>query len=206
MDFVPGEPESLADAPGAGAAGGTSAADADGAAGGGDAAASDGAGASTSDTDAPIVVLRSLTKLHAIPGLRAGYLLAPAPLARRLRALRPGWSVNALALAAARAVAQHPEHAREIATRTARDRADLVTRLRDAGLTTHAGHANFVLAEHPDGPALLARLRQHHGISLRPCHSFPGLSANHLRIAVRTATDHARLAHAIADPSGSPRP
>jgi histidinol-phosphate aminotransferase len=166
MDFVPGEPESLAPDDHAHLPG--------------------------------LIVLRSLTKLHAIPGLRAGYLLAPPSLARRLRDLRPGWSVNALALAATRAVAEHPEHAQEIAARTTRDRDDLTTRLRGHVTTLHPSRANFVLAEHPDGATLLARLRDEHGIALRPCHSFPGLSANHLRIAVRTATEHARLAHAIA--------
>ena len=55
-----------------------------------------------------LVVMRSLTKLYAIPGLRAGYLLAPAPLAARLRAQRPAWSVNALALAAIAACVRAP--------------------------------------------------------------------------------------------------
>jgi histidinol-phosphate/aromatic aminotransferase/cobyric acid decarboxylase-like protein len=183
MDFVPGEPESLADA--------------------------DAARASDAAPDAArlpgLVVLRSLTKLHAIPGLRAGYLLAPPALARRLRDARPGWSVNALALAAIRAIAEHPQHAPAIAAQTARDRDDLVTRLRDTtgALALHPSHANFVLAEHPDGAALLARLRDAHGIALRPCHSFPGLSANYLRIAVRTPAHHARLAHAIARETGA---
>jgi histidinol-phosphate aminotransferase len=167
MNFVPGEPESLADA------------DADAVPG--------------------LVVLRSLTKLHAIPGVRAGYLLAAPALAGRLRALRPGWSVNALALAAARAVAEHPEHAARIAQETARARADLAARLAPQ-LAVHPSAANFVLAEHPDGAALLARLRRDHGIALRPAHSFPGLGPDHLRIAVRTPADHARLADAIARP------
>ncbi|MDQ3724193.1 MAG: bifunctional adenosylcobinamide kinase/adenosylcobinamide-phosphate guanylyltransferase, partial [Actinomycetota bacterium] len=36
-----------------------------------------------------VVVVRSLTKSLAIPGLRAGYAVAAAPLAERLRAVRP---------------------------------------------------------------------------------------------------------------------
>lgn len=171
MDFVPGEPESLAhrgDLPG-------------------------------------LVVLRSLTKLHAIPGLRAGYLLAAPELAKTLRGHRPGWSVNALALAAATAVAAHPEHAQRIAHETAGLRADLATRLAPH-LTVHPANANFLLAEHPSGEALVQRLRAEHGIAVRPCHSFPGLTANHLRIAVRTPADHARLAQAIQQIQQTQRP
>jgi histidinol-phosphate aminotransferase len=166
MDFVPGEPESLADgAHGAGLPG--------------------------------LVVIRSLTKLHAIPGLRAGYLLAPAPLATRLRARRPGWSVNALALAATVACAAHPEHADAVARQTASDRADLAAQLATvAELTVHPGAANYLLAHHPDGAALIERLRAE-SIAVRPCASFPGLTADHLRVTVRDPAAHATLAAAL---------
>jgi histidinol-phosphate aminotransferase len=164
MDFVPGEPESLA-----------------------------------GERELPgLVVLRSLTKLHAIPGLRAGYLLAPAPLAARLRAQRPTWSVNALAVAAIAAIADRPDHAAAVARDTGRRRADLTERLaRLPGATVHLGAANFVLVHLPGGGAAAERLRER-GIALRPCASFPGLSADHLRLAVRDPATHARAVDALA--------
>jgi histidinol-phosphate aminotransferase len=146
-----------------------------------------------------LVVVRSLTKLHAIPGLRAGYLLAPAPLAARLRAHRPAWSVNALALAAIAACVTHPDHTAGVARDTARQRADLVTRLRRLpGAIVHPGAANFVLAHLPDGGARAERLRAQ-GIAVRPCASFPGLTADHLRLTVRDPATHARVVGALGD-------
>ena len=59
-----------------------------------------------------MIVVRSLTKLLSLPGLRAGYLIAPPALARRIRDVRPPWSANAVALAALRAAAEHPDAAR----------------------------------------------------------------------------------------------
>jgi histidinol-phosphate aminotransferase len=165
MDFVPGEPETLA-----------------------------------AERALPgLVVLRSLTKLHAIPGLRAGYLLAPAPLAARLRAQRPGWSVNALALAAIAAIAARPEHAAAVARDTAQRRADLTERLQELpGATVHPSAANFVLVDLPGGGAAAERLREQ-GIAIRPCASFPGLTADHLRLTVRDPATHARVVGALAD-------
>ncbi len=163
MDFVPGEPETLA-----------------------------------GERKLPgLVVARSLTKLHAIPGVRAGYLLAPAPLAATLRAQRPAWSVNALALAAIQAITAHPEHAEAVAQDTARDRADLVDRLAEVpGATVHPGAANFVLVHLPHGGSAARSLRGH-GIAVRPCASFPGLTADHLRLTVRDREIHARVAAAL---------
>jgi histidinol-phosphate aminotransferase len=165
MDFVPGEPETLA-----------------------------------AERELPkLVVVRSLTKLHAIPGLRAGYLLAPAPVAARLRAQRPAWSVNALALAAVEAIAARPEHAAAIARQTALARADLAKRLEHrAQITVHPGAANFLLVRLPDGAETARRLRER-GIAVRPCASFPGLTADHLRLTVRDPETHARLVAALAD-------
>jgi histidinol-phosphate aminotransferase len=146
-----------------------------------------------------LVVVRSLTKLHAIPGLRAGYLLAPAPLAARLRAQRPAWSVNALALAAIAATVSRPDHAAGVARDTACQRADLVARLRRLpGATVHPGAANFVLLDLPGAGAAAQRLRDQ-GIAVRPCASFPGLTADHLRLTVRDPATHARVVGALAD-------
>jgi histidinol-phosphate aminotransferase len=146
-----------------------------------------------------LVVVRSLTKLHAIPGLRAGYLLAPVPLAARLRAQRPAWSVNALALAAIAACVSRPDHAAAIARETASRRADLIARLEElAGATVHHGAANFVLVHLPGGGAAAERLREQ-GIAVRPCASFPGLTADHLRLTVRDPATHARVVDALAD-------
>jgi histidinol-phosphate aminotransferase len=47
-----------------------------------------------------------------------------------------------------------------------------------------------------DGPAVLAGLAAR-GIAVRPCHSIPGLTTNHLRIALRDPADNQRLVDAL---------
>jgi histidinol-phosphate/aromatic aminotransferase/cobyric acid decarboxylase-like protein len=146
-----------------------------------------------------VVVVRSLTKSMGIPGLRAGYAVAAQPLARRLRAVRPPWSVNALALAALAAVAARPEALAAAAARADSERSDLAERLAAVpGLRTWPSAANFCLVEAPDGPRVVAALRER-GIAVRPAASFPGLGPNHLRIAARSPRENARVAEALAE-------
>jgi len=141
-----------------------------------------------------VIVIRSLTKSLAIPGVRAGYAVATPPLAHRLREVRPPWSCNALALAALREAGRRPEAFAAAAERAQAERADLEARLAAIeGLQTWPGAANFVLVRAPDGETVAASLRAR-GIVVRPAASFPGLTADHLRITARTPRENARLA------------
>jgi histidinol-phosphate/aromatic aminotransferase/cobyric acid decarboxylase-like protein/adenosyl cobinamide kinase/adenosyl cobinamide phosphate guanylyltransferase len=143
-----------------------------------------------------VVVLRSLTKSLAIPGIRAGYLLADEDLVDRLGRHRQPWSVNALALAALTAFAEHPDPAGPIAREIAGCRARLVEQLERAGITTYPAAANFVLVRVEDGPRVLAGLRAH-AIAVRPTTDL-GLDGHHFRVAVRDDAANARLVAALA--------
>lgn len=146
-----------------------------------------------------VIVVRSLTKALAIPGLRAGYAVAAPRLAERLRAVRPPWSCNALALAALAVAAQRPDELAATAERAQAERSDLAERLaRLDGVRTWPGAANFVLVEVADGPAVLAALRER-AIAVRPAASFPGLGPNHLRITARSPAENERLVAALAE-------
>lgn len=146
-----------------------------------------------------VIVVRSMTKSLAIPGLRAGYALAAPRLAHRLRAVRPPWSANAVALAALEAVAKRPDALAAAAERAAAEREDLFARLsRIDGVRTWPGAANFCLVEVPNAPDVVARLRER-SIAVRPAASFPGLGRDHVRLTARSPAENARLAEALAE-------
>jgi cobyrinic acid a,c-diamide synthase len=144
-----------------------------------------------------LIVVRSLTKLWSIPGIRAGYILAEPDVLTALRELQPPWSASTPALAAMVACqsddARTEQDAR--AKRIERERATLVTGLTDLGIEI-AGtpSAPFVLAH--VGPGVHGRLRDA-GYAVRRCDTFPGLDGSWVRIAVRSADVTAKLIAAL---------
>ncbi len=146
-----------------------------------------------------LVVVRSLTKAWAVPGLRAGYLLGPPDLVAALGNARQPWSVNSFALAALEACGSGELTATGIAEEIADLRTVLAADLaRLPGVLVWDSAANFLLIRVPDGPGVRAGLLGRK-IAVRRADTFPGLTADHLRIAVRSADGNARLTAALAE-------
>jgi histidinol-phosphate aminotransferase len=103
--------------------------------------------------------------------------------------VQPHWSVSAPALVAAEATSTPAalQEAAAAAREVAIDRAYLVRRLAELGLSV-AGvpRAPFVLVPVPDGDVVRAELRAA-GFAVRRGDSFPGLGPDWLRLAVRDA-------------------
>jgi threonine-phosphate decarboxylase len=147
-----------------------------------------------------LVVLRSLTKLYALPGLRLGYAVAHAELAERLRGQTVPWSVNALAQVAGLAALEDADFVARTRAWLGPERDALHGRLR--GFAGHLqplpSRANFLLVRLRGITAdWLARRLQDHGIAIREAGNFVGLDASQIRVAVRTAADNDRLRTAL---------
>lgn len=134
-----------------------------------------------------VLVIRSLTKTWGIAGLRAGYLLGDPPLVARMRAVQPPWSVSTPAAVAvvACSTARAGVESDALASAAERDRAVLVHGLRELGVrVVGRPRAPFVLIEVPDGERVRLRLRAL-GYAVRRGDTFPGLSSDWMRVAVR---------------------
>ncbi|HEY6275084.1 MAG TPA: aminotransferase class I/II-fold pyridoxal phosphate-dependent enzyme [Streptosporangiaceae bacterium] len=152
----------------------------------------------TRGDDGPVVV-GSLTKLFACPGLRLGYLLADPGFVLRCRERQPAWAVNGLAvemLPELIALADLVSWQRQVAAL----RGELETVLRRHGLEPRPSQASWLLV---DAPGLRARLAPA-GIVVRDCTSFgmPGV----MRIAVPGEAGIARLAEALDRTAGPAEP
>ena len=144
------------------------------------------------DADRGSVVIGSLTKVLACPGLRLGYVLAPdAELVERLARRQPGWSVNGLAAEALPALLADVDLPAWVAS-ISELRCQLVDLLLRHGLRPQPSAANYLLVA---GAAGLRDRLAPRGVVVRDCASF-GL-ADHVRIAVPDAGGLDRLATAL---------
>lgn len=141
-----------------------------------------------------VAILRSMTKDHALAGVRLGYLVASPAVCDAGRALQPAWSVNAIAQAAGVAALDNDAHV-EAARDVIRDaKAYLCARFTAMGLPVTPSAANFLLVEVDHGARLRTDLLRR-GLVVRDCASF-GLPA-HIRIAVRRRDECVRLVDAL---------
>ncbi|HEV2779577.1 MAG TPA: Rv2231c family pyridoxal phosphate-dependent protein CobC [Actinophytocola sp.] len=152
-------------------------------------------------TDVPgLIVLRSLTKTWSLPGLRAGYAIAEPALLARLAANRPQWPVGTLVLEAVTACSEPLAVAgAELAAMDLTAHRDRLAAALAAipGVAVHLpASAPFLLLRVPNGERVRAGLRRR-GIAVRRADTFPGLTGDHLRVAVKPDEQAAALVAAL---------
>ena len=143
-----------------------------------------------------IAILGSMTKDHALAGVRLGYLAADPSVVAEVQRLQPVWSVNAVAQAVGVAALEDDEHVAAARQVVLEAKEYLYSELETAGVPVTPSAANFILAKVGEAPkvrrALLGR-----GIAVRDCTSF-GLP-EHIRIAVRQIEECDRLLEALRE-------
>ena len=162
-----------------------------------------------------VIVIHSMTKRFAIPGLRLGYIIAPSAVIGRLRANYRPWAVNALAIEAGHWLledegehhssegehhsSEEPCFREEMKLLLAQTRY-LHERLRNIfGIHVYPTSTNFMLCSIQESTAaeLKEYLLAHHGFLIRDASNFEGLSACHFRIATQLPEFNAELVEAI---------
>jgi cobyric acid synthase CobQ/L-threonine-O-3-phosphate decarboxylase len=157
-----------------------------------------------------VLVLHSLTKFYAVPGLRLGLAYAASELRAMIEAQLPDWSVNHLAQAVGRRALQDATYAQRSLEEVPKLRRVLQSGLQKLpDVQVFPGEANFLLCRlqrsDMDAADLAAKLLQQ-GIAIRSCYNFEGLGAatkQYFRLAVRDAEDNERLLAALADVLGN---
>jgi threonine-phosphate decarboxylase len=147
-----------------------------------------------------LLVLRSLSKFHALPGLRIGALAGSKEWMERLARRREPWQVGTLAEAAALAALKDHAHAERTRDLVETERNWLLEQLSGIdGLRIAQGVANFLFAE-TDRPAQeICDWFLDRKIILRNCTRLPGVTGEAIRLAVRTRPENERFVEAAEE-------
>ncbi len=148
-----------------------------------------------------LLVIKSLTKVYSLPGLRIGYGIGPSDLIEKMNTLRDPWTVNVLAQVAGAAALKAGDYRTRLQELVSGERQYLYEEIkRLPGLKPFMPTANFLLVDTSATgiPAaqwqeILLRSR----LLIRDCTSFEGMGPYFFRIAIRTRSENIRLIQAL---------
>ena len=144
-----------------------------------------------------LLILKSFTKLYAIPGVRLGYCLSSdTALLKAMAQAGPAWSVSSVAQDAGLAALRETDYVSQVRRLIQKERPWLTAQLERLGLRVIPGQANYLMFQCPT--PLTEPLGQR-GILLRSCGNYRGLDDTWYRTAVRTREDNERLIQALEE-------
>jgi histidinol-phosphate aminotransferase len=153
------------------------------------------------EAGAPVVVMRTFSKIFGLAGLRLGYAVVAEPLAELLDVVQEPFNVNRAALAAGRASLRRVELVEERRLANVESRELLAERLRAAGATPYPSQANFLLVDVGVDDIALTEALARRGYLVRAGSEF-GL-AGFVRITTGPIPLMERFAETLADMRGA---
>lgn len=141
-----------------------------------------------------LIVLSSISKIFAIPGLRIGFMISAAHMIKRFKRFLQPWSVNSLAQLAVRHLMANKDAADAFIEKTQHhirtERRRFLSAAKNfSNIHLFPSTTNFVMAQLPDGLGaedVINRLSRNK-IMLRNCSNFNGLSSQFIRVSLKTA-------------------
>lgn len=148
-----------------------------------------------------LFIIRSFTKILALPGLRLGYGLGPAPWIEKMAQNKIPWSVNALSCIIGDYLSEIPGFLEKTSCWLAKEKDWLFQALLEiSSLKPFPPQSNFILVK-IDTPRISAALLQDklalQGVLIRNAANFPSLSQQFFRVAVKDDQSNRRLIEAL---------
>lgn len=150
-----------------------------------------------------LVVIRSLTKFYAIPGLRLGYGIGKSSLIEKLKSRQFPWNINSLAQSIGEILLDQKDYQEETCSLIKQEREILYQFfIEHPFFIPFPSAANYLLVNITK-PGLSANNLQERlinkGYLIRNCTNFRGLNNSYFRIAVRTPAENQGLMAALKD-------
>lgn len=149
-----------------------------------------------------IILIHSMTKQYAIPGLRLGYISAHSDIIRNLNKYRMPWSINSLGIEAGKFLIKNNTTVTINADSYLKEANRLKILLAQTdSLTVFPTDTHFFLCklEKKSAATLKLWLIENYGILIRDAANFRGLDKHYFRIAAQSPEENDRLVKAIRE-------
>lgn len=146
-----------------------------------------------------VILLHSMTKRFAVPGLRLGYITACKELLHEIRTQRMPWSVNQLAIEAGHYLLSSSQCDIDISL-LLKEKERLVQYLLSiGGMEIWPSDTHYMLVQLRMGKAAALKeyLATEQGILIRDASNFEGLNEHFFRIATQTPEENDKLVESI---------
>lgn len=144
-----------------------------------------------------LLILKSMTKLYALAGLRLGYgICSDSNLIEKIRTTGQPWSVNTLAGVAGCTALHDNAYRLKFLNFLKQERAFLFQELQKLNFRVWKPHANYLFFQAENYPELDKQLLNYQ-ILIRHCDSYQGLDKSYYRIAVRQHEENLYLLHCL---------
>lgn len=148
-----------------------------------------------------LFVLYSMTKFHAIPGLRLGIGLGNPQLIEKINQIRDPWNVNCLAQIAGIASLQDEQYFKATVAYVAEEKEYLFNKIKAIeGLSPFPPSVNYIFIDVTEtgySASEIANILGSEGILIRDCSSYKNLGSTFIRVAVRKREENDRLVEAL---------
>ena len=143
-----------------------------------------------------VIILRSLTKIFHLSGVRIGYVIANEDTISRLKALQPTWSVNSIAQELALRFLNDKEFYEHTRAFYQEHTPKFIESIKIAGFEVMDSSVHyFLIRVKNDIEAIKFLLRA--GIVVRHTRNFPDLEGKYIRVATRTPNENKIFVEAI---------
>lgn len=138
-----------------------------------------------------VIVVRSMTKMYAIPGIRLGYVVANPSIINEIEALAPHWNVNGIAAQLGAHCLQADAYRERAIQHSNKERIKMKVFLRARNCIVAESEANFIsFTPGPERDAgKLYRYLLERGMVLRHSENFRGMDGRWLRIGMKSESD-----------------
>lgn len=143
-----------------------------------------------------LIILKSFTKLYAIPGIRLGYMIGPKEVIQKVNRAGQAWSVSTIAQKAGLAALSKPAYKEAVLFEVEKELKFMKEELRKLPIRLYEGNVNYLFFR-ASGMTDLDKKLEEEGILIRNCSNYVNLSNDYWRVAVRNHEENVRLIRAL---------